>query len=78
MARLTRLHINGRTGAIESFLDGGVERWQATVAPPDDVGDIIVDRSEEQAKLSADNLAHAGCSPVTCHGDWVIDDGTLS
>ena len=78
MARLTRQHINGRTGVIESFADGDGESWQATVAPPHDTGRIMTHRSSEQAKLSADYVAHPGCSPVTCHEAWVIDDGTLS
>ena len=78
MARLTRQHINGRTGVIESFIEGGAESWQATVAPPHDAGDVLTDPSEEQARLSADNLAHPGCAPATCRGGWVIEDGAPS
>ena len=77
MARLTRQHINGRTGMIESFIDDGKEWWHATVAPPHaDTAKVVTDRSEEAAKLSADNLAHPGCANRTCREGWVIDDGT--
>ena len=75
MARLTRQHINRRTGVIESFMDDGQEGWHATVAPPHaDTAKVDTDRSQDAAKLSADNLAHPGCSPLTCHGAWLIDD----